>query len=114
MPKESVPVSDGESFRVKIGWSEETVQIGVENVEGHSLLDTLYGDIETLRAIGRNFSGEANHTLSDVERGADIVEYIAGRKPEFTGVWSTLNRNQINYLIRLLRKARDRAFGADA
>ena len=30
------------------------------------------------------------------------------------GLWTSLTRDQINVVIRTLRKARDRAFGADA
>lgn len=34
--------------------------------------------------------------------------------PEGNGWYATLDRNQINQLIVVLRKARDQAFGADA
>lgn len=34
--------------------------------------------------------------------------------PEGNGWFATLNRENINHLIRTLRKARDQAFGADA
>jgi hypothetical protein len=32
---------------------------------------------------------------------------------DFTGIWSTLDRADINNLIGLLRKARDSAYGVD-
>lgn len=40
--------------------------------------------------------------------GCDLDE-----KPTFTGVWGTFDRDGLNRAIRMLRKARDEAFGRD-
>lgn len=49
--------------------------------------------------------------------GGDLVKQLtAGDEVDggFTGVWSTLDRDGVNRLIRVLRRARDSTFGADA
>ena len=46
----------------------------------------------------------------------DVIEASQtnpGSGPSYTGVWSTLNREGVNRLIRVLRRARDQAYGRD-
>ena len=44
-----------------------------------------------------------------VQVGVDLEESVVGE----TGLWSSLNRTGCNDLIRVLRRARDAAFGRD-
>lgn len=81
MPRETVRDSAG-LYNPQVGWSNGTVQLGLETASGESLIDVLddnYSDSKDAKSI-----------------------------------WSSLDRDGINRLIRLLRKARDGAFGADA
>ena len=112
MPKKVIGGAD-QPFVVRVGWSDGSVQVGVETVEGHSLLTTLYGDVDTARAIGA-FSVEPTKACSEFERGIDVLDFIESQEPDYRGIWSSLNRAQINDLIVTLRKARDKAYGADA
>lgn len=73
MPRETV-YGVGDDWDIQVGWSEETVQLGVTSHSGKSIAELL----------------------------DDTTKY--------DGLWSTLSVDQINQLIRLLRKARDRAF----
>lgn len=77
MPRETVR-DFVDSWDVQVGWSPQTVQLGVTSRDDKNLKEML-------------------------------------ENPElYTGLWSNLDRNGINRLIRLLRKARDGAFGSDA
>lgn len=78
MPKETVKdISD--LFDLKVGWSNQSVQVGLETNDFPTLSDAL-------KAMGDN--------------------------PK--SVWSNLDREGCNRLIRLIRRARDGAFGSDA
>lgn len=44
----------------------------------------------------------------------DTVDLTINGEPSNGGLWMDLDREQINRLIRSLRKARDSAYGADA
>lgn len=64
-------------------------------------------------------SGPAEHVLLGIETrdGRSLAEHLTGdgeTPADFTGLWGTLDRDGINRLIRVLRRARDSAFGADA
>jgi len=85
MPKEIVR-DQADRYDVRIGWDRERgcVQVGVETSNREPLVRRLTGD-----AVGTEGS------------------------PAFTGVWGTLNCAGVNHLIRVLRRARDQAFGRD-
>lgn len=81
MPREMIRDVAG-LYDIHVGWSNQSVQLGLETSDGRSLIDVLSENYEE--------TGKAK------------------------SVWSSLERDEINELIRKLRKARDRAFGADA
>jgi len=121
MPKESIS-GDGR-YDVRVGWQNGCdMQIGVEEEAGFSLVTALYGDPETCRLIGL---AVAAHCEVGVVRGMDafmalgrdvlnIVEGSASSpNGSYTGVWVTLSRQGANRLIRVLRRARDAAYGRD-
>lgn len=135
MPREvvkpSTPRSD-DPFIIKVGWDANgAVQIGVESDEMRSLAWKLWGGAGThdqsahtiplgkavLDAVSAADEELRQPTPADVQRRNDVVARhvldafdTAGC---FYGVWADLDRQQINRLIRLLRRARDAAYGAD-
>ncbi len=88
MPKERIHDEAG-MYDVHVGWDRGPaegagyVQVGVETHDGLALVEHL--------------------TAKPEDTG------IA----EFKGVWGTLDRAGCNRLIRVLRRARDQAFGGD-
>ncbi len=90
MPKEKVYDSTG-LYDIEIGWGvDQEVQVGIETHTGVSIAEML-----------------AERPLDTGQGG---VEAALAR---FTGLWGTLDRRQINRLIKMLRKARDEAYGRD-
>lgn len=81
MPREVVRDVAG-LYDIQVGWSNDTVQLGLETASGKSLVEVL------------------SDNYSDAK--------------DANSIWSFLTRNEINRLVRLLRKARDSAYGADA
>lgn len=75
--------------RFEVGWHESTVQVAV-----------------TVLRPGVDRDDE--HFISKDENGEDELH------DAWEGQWLTIdNRHQINELIRMLRRARDKAFGRD-
>lgn len=116
MPRETIiPVCP--PYEVKVGWKHAgDVQVGVEGQEGRSLfwllLGTSPGALEWL--------GEQVEKLGQVdygdheERGRFLLNTLdTVSHGDCFGVWSTLDRHGCNDLIRILRRARDSAFGRD-
>ena len=94
MPKETIFDTVG-CFDVKVGWSRDSyVQIATEMREP----DT----------------SERPQNLRELVASWADVGYIPteGNSSEM-GLWATLDRDGINTLIRVLRRARDQAFGRD-
>jgi hypothetical protein len=97
MPRETI-YDQASMYDVNVGWSREKyVQIGLQT----------HDDVPI-----------ANHLIEKPD-AAGLVDSIddmiyQGQLAAFTGLWSTLDREGINRLIRVLRRARDQAFGADA
>lgn len=130
MPKEIIQDTAG-SYDVRVDWSPEFVQVGIETVAGHSLVTTLYGDPEALERIALEVYGACQQSKPSQGGGGlhggeqalhlgrrilDIVESSQSNPGEalsYTGVFSTLNRDALNRLIKALRRARDAAYGRD-
>lgn len=97
MPRETV-FDDVELYDIKVGWEREKyVQVGIETHDRRAIVDKLLGaDAQNpeVRAVIDGLLGD-------------------GQLASFTGLWGTLNRDSCNQLIRLLRRARDQAFGRD-
>lgn len=135
MPKERIHGDDPghQPFEVVVGWQRDMdVQVGIEvnspqsSEEPDTLLKVLYdhrlnhiGD--AMRQFALTRENEALLNCGGRELGKkvlDIVEYgVTPGSPAvevaYTGVWWHPTRHGINSLIRLLRKARDTAFGKD-
>lgn len=127
MPRETITDIVG-SYDVKVGWEpERDVQIGVTVADPTPLVNTLYGDQETLEAVGLNLKARfgigVDDALSDEEKSEVMREIArtalstltecANDGAPYYGVWATLDRAGCNRVIRVLRRARDSAFGRD-
>lgn len=101
MPKEIVYDQAG-MYDLHVGWSSPevadagagTVQVGIEVHGGNSLLDQLAPKLAEL--LDR-------HGIA-----RDELELVTWR-----GIWGTFDRAGVNRAIRLLRHARDQAYGRD-
>lgn len=120
MPKETIRVIHGAND-VQVGWTRDCeVQVGVEDSEGRSLF-WKFGDIhaEMIGSEVRRLVAEANEPgaapLGDLGLGENVLNMLDTVCFPYSGVWSTMGRRQeVNELIRILRRARDSAFGKDA
>lgn len=88
MPKERVYDSAG-MYDLEVGWSGlgEYVQLGLATHDGRPIVEHL--------------------------RESDLPPQSGDTYADFRSLWSTLDRGQINRLIRMLRKARDESYGKD-
>lgn len=89
MPKEIVRSSTHSVFDVAIRWGRDS------------------NDVQIATAL-------APDSTFDLKALVDGWYENPETRPETVGLWADLTRSDINRLIRLLRKARDTAFGADA
>lgn len=118
MPREIVKSRDG-NYDVKVGWNPVgSVQVGVETADDLPLVWQLFGTDESLSMIGQfmrklNEQIAIDKSLTDQQIGHSILEALVSVHPTFQGVWSDLDRPEINQLIKLLRRARDAAYGKD-
>lgn len=147
MPKEivagsAVPGTE-DGFHVKVGWGTDSVQVGVETDQGHSLFWVLLGATVTdqhktsdqeqeerervrlrLAELGARTreavenlprrDDDTGHLMTDARVGEAVLNLMDEMTIlEYTGVWADLSRDGCNRLIRIVRKARDSAYGAD-
>lgn len=96
MPRETIHDQAG-MYHVTVGWERGNhVQVGIETADGRPIVTNLtYGGPE-----------------AEDGSPATTVTMTTGAA-EFKSLWSTLDRQGVNDVIRLLRKARDAAFGRD-
>lgn len=97
MPKEMIR-DEAELYDVHVGWERDKyVQVGIETADRKSIIDRLAGE-----------------ALQDPEVRAALDPLMGdGRLAAFTGLWGTLDRDGCNRLIKVVRQARDAAFGRD-
>lgn len=127
MPREKITATS-EPFHVKVGWSPvgHDVQVGVEAdplfppgspLPSPSLFQALLCDEETTRRLGVAARSLPDFTHPDEAGDKSLGRAILGLLDDVTGgyrgVWSHLDRQGCNNLIRVLRRARDAAFGRD-
>lgn len=133
MPREKIahptPRIEGDHprFLPVVGWNRDMdVQFGLEAENDHHLVDVIYGDEDTRAEIYRLLiqrldqegvgaqASDAIRSLGSPETvGRWILDAVTGSTPYGGSIWWHPGRQQINALIRLLRKARDAAFGRD-
>lgn len=114
MPKEMIRLTEGPND-VHVGWNRDDsqVQIGVEGNEGFSLFWKLCGPYtEDIGSEVRKTMAE-EQPETDTVLGESILNMLDTVVFPYSGIWASLNRSQINQLIKILRRARDSAFGKD-
>lgn len=132
MPREVIHPSaprnvedDRVRLQATVGWTRDLeAQIGlqVEDAE-RTIVDMLYDDPAMLQALGtlmlgHNLDANADEAWDRVvaeEEGRRVLTALNKTRDyvERDGIWMTLDRRQINLLIRQLRRARDEAYGRD-
>lgn len=97
MPKEIIR-DEASMYDVHVGWERDKyVQVGIETADHRAIVDALLGEdrmTPEVREVIDRLTGE-------------------GQLAAFTGLWGTLTREGCNQMIRVLRRARDQAFGRD-
>lgn len=131
MPKE-VFGSIGQ-YHVAIGWGAGgRVQLGTIGADGRSLNWQLYGDPASRSYIGERIipileeasGGPLALVLTPAERetlGGLVLNVldtcpgaVTGPDPAaYMGVWTHLDRDEVNAVIKTMRRARDYTFGRD-
>lgn len=109
--------------------THDLVGLGMEpssDVPGLHFLDALYGGAPNQTEIGKILAGRFNELgivirefpTSDIEvewynnLGRAVLDAVGGSNSD-ASLWTWLDRPAVNRMIRLLRKARDNAFGRD-
>lgn len=130
MPRETITTpTPADDFEVKVGWARDMdMQIGVEQAQGKSLFWQLLGSEVLLPEIGmatrwavsgsslsleEYSANEANTEGDNVNIARRLLNAMDTSAPWYQGVWANLDRKGCNDLIRILRRARDAAFGRD-
>lgn len=115
MPKETVS-NDG-SYATKIGWSNTDgggyIQLGVEVADGDLFTQLLSSYADRIGQMVR-YTVETETTGINLDKliGEYVVKELASIG-EYKGIWATLDREDCNRLIKILRRARDASFGRD-
>lgn len=134
MPKEVIFGAGGQ-YEARVGWTADggEVQVGIETIDGKSLITELYGD--NCRDIGQRvyervhqlvtsmgqISSDADKDAALEALGRDVLDLVESSQTSpgspgtagYSGVWAALDRIRVNQMIRVLRRARDAAFGKD-
>lgn len=116
MPKETINTPVG-PYHVKIGWFPQGgVQVGVEAEGERSLFWQLLGyDTNVLQLLGTEIRKADLLDYEDDEQRArallNTLDVVSNGG--YRGIWSDLDRQGCNDVIRILRRARDSSFGRD-
>jgi hypothetical protein len=116
MPKEVIR-DNASMFDVAVAWSGEKtyVQVGVTTHEGYPIARML-GLSPSKKPATEWPEPESGRFVPEVRQLSPIESANGETEDEaaqFTGLWGTFDRDEINRLIRVLRRARNAAFGAD-
>ena len=117
MPREVVT---RDAFQLEVTWGQDThVQLGLRT--SHStktsshLVTQLYErqmtDVGKAASQAIFATPEPNKDYSDI--GDKVLRAMQHMSPEFDSLWCDLDRHEINKLIKVLRRARDSAYGRD-
>lgn len=108
---------------VLIGWYQDcSVQIGLQDPEQRSLLWKLFGSkeqrdhwapqlIEYIQGLNLDLVDSKEEFADNVAK--DILDIIEGYTLSVHSIWADLTRDEVNKFIKVLRRARDQAFGRD-
>lgn len=129
MPKEKVRQGqpDTQPFEIVVGWQRDLeMQVGIgvqasrDSDEPDSLLKILYGPNDgALSAIGGRLrerlkaQGIELGPVDNTWLGKQTLASAESDQFPISSIWWTPTRYGVNQLIRLLRRARDAAYGRD-
>lgn len=117
MPKEVVlgkPINGVDSPQhVRVGWGNGDVQVGVEPHGGRSIFWHLLNPTELAVEMVEVLHGYEGKPLAIQRMGEDILNTLDTLTDQYDGLHVDMDREDINRLIKLLRKARDAAYGRD-
>jgi hypothetical protein len=116
MPKEVIR-DNASMFDVAVAWSAEKtyVQVGITTHEGYPIARML-GLSSSKKPVSEWPEPEPGRFVPEVKQLSPVESANGETEDEaaqFTGLWGTFDRHQINQLIRVLRRARNSAYGAD-
>ena len=125
MPREVIR-DEASLFDIAVIWSGEKsyVQVGTQTHDGRPIAHALGwpGANQSYSAEGRHPDIPEPEDLSANARDREVIELAPEESAnneyehgpaQFTALWGTLDRGGVNHLIRVLRRARNSAFGAD-
>ncbi len=120
-------------FLLQVGWNRDMdAQVGISLPDGETFVNRFYGDTVQQSRIGERlrawliegeyipanyFPDEDSEDSFDELIGEEVVnvmDEVRGPIGVNDGLWVNLTRDMANRLIRLVRKARDGAYGSDA
>lgn len=113
MPRETIARGN---FQLEVGWSPDCdVQLGLrtshsDKTSSH-LVTQLYG--HKAREIGAAVEKAVQTAANNDVLGERLLTAMKTMNPEFDSLWTDLDRHEINKLIKVLRRARDSAYGRD-
>jgi hypothetical protein len=131
MPRETIQADPGATTEVVVTWTpSQHLQVGIEDVQGHHLIDrmlgrtnehdrTQNGESATLSRVAKAVEAvvlayQSSTQGSYDELGELICDAITGNSKGFTGLWvESLDRPATQKLVRVLKRARNAVFGAD-
>lgn len=114
MPRETIHTAGGRGSHAgtvaHVAWGRST---DPEDAPEHLQLGVTLSVEQTTETLGEILSGV---DLPDEQRTAVIEQMVRylGSVEHGVGFWADFDRASVNRLIRILRKARDQAYGADA
>lgn len=128
---------DLRSADLVVQWHNDLNYVGIgleadSSKPNHHIIDQMYGNVPAQTQIGQILNSRMNEFGWDIREfntdeegsthpdeaewfnklGRAILDSVTAVEPA-TGMWTWFDRGAINRLIRLLRKARDNAFGRD-
>lgn len=126
MPKEMIGTpTPNEPFELRVGWQRDMdVQVGVEHGGGRSMFWQLLEPYKS--SIGREMVAlvddakipsegwtEADYEEAYAKLAEGLLNVLDTQTGAYQGIWAQLDRKGCNDLIRVVRRARDAAFGQD-
>lgn len=117
MPRETVT---RDVFQLEVTWGHDThVQLGLRTSHSDKTSSHLVPQLYQRRAtdVGKAAS-QAIFLKPEPEKdylkiGESVLRAMQHMAPEFDSLWCDLDRHEINKLIKVLRRARDAAYGKD-
>ena len=122
MPRETINIhsDDPNIFDIKVGWTKDQyMQLGLESFDHRTLVWILYENyVEKIGAEVRKLLVDFMESPTVPPEDEVIGRFILNtldivNSGPVSSLWTTPSRHEVNDLIRLLRKARDAAYGKD-